>query len=111
MPGAVADIRALFEQKVLTRTRNLELEPPVRRLFPYPLLYGFQLDIQNATEFAPSERLENHDLVQSVDELRRELPPCRPRHGTAHLCANPLVYRAGHSLSPKLSRFESHPRL
>ncbi len=111
MPGPVTNIRALFEQKVLAGFRHRELERVIRRLFHDPLLYCSQFDIYNAAEFTASERVENHDLVQPVNELWRELPACRLGRGMVHLAYGRLVYSSGHRLTPKRSRFKSHSRL
>ena len=77
MPGAVLQVGAFVQQEILGFVGGLEHERFLGRGVEDPLLDHVQFDVQDLSQFVRAERPEGDDLVQPVDELRRELAPRR----------------------------------
>ena len=77
VPRAVFQVRSFLQQKALGLIGSLEDECSLGRRVEDALLDHVQFNVQNLLEFVGAKRLEGDDLVQPIDEFRRELPPGR----------------------------------
>src|SRR5882724_10861053 len=73
MPRAIPEIGALLQQKLPGAIGDINQERFVCGSGLDTLLHHLQLNINDPAQFLSTERLEDDDVVQTVDELRREL--------------------------------------
>src|SRR5260370_17931110 len=69
LPGAIGDI----DEERLAGSRR-----------PDALLHHLKLNVDNLAQFLVAQRLEDYDLVQTVNELRRKLAPGGGHTGARH---------------------------
>src|SRR5208337_599054 len=55
------------------------------------LLYHPQLDIEYLLQVLRMQRMEDHDLIDTVDELRRKSPACRLYRGAVDFVVKPGI--------------------
>jgi hypothetical protein len=67
-PGAVGGVPTLLGEQLLRLVRDLELDPPLGK----PLAQTPELELDDLGELLAGQRLEHHDLVHAVQELRPE---------------------------------------
>ena len=72
MTCAVLQVGSFLQQEVPGFIGGFEDERFLGRGVEDPLLDHVQLDVQDLSQFVGAERLERDDLIQPVDELRRE---------------------------------------
>src|SRR6516225_3838567 len=70
---SIALVGAFLKQELAARLRDTEKELALR-CFENTLLNHGQLDVEDLLELCPVQRMEDHNLIEAVHELRRELP-------------------------------------
>src|SRR6266699_336324 len=76
MSGAVSCVGAFPEQVSFASVGHAQLEYAAWRGLKEPPPDGIEFEIQDLFELAIAERSEYNDLVEAVNELRGEPPPC-----------------------------------
>src|SRR5581483_2138395 len=79
-PRAVDGIEPPLGEEVLVRVGELELEVVVGE----PREEPFELDVDDLAEMRPRQRVEHHDVVDAIQELRTEVLPERFEHLLLH---------------------------
>ena len=101
MPCAVFRVRALIEQELFHGRRAAKYELIIARCLQDALLNHAQLDLQDLLQMRLFQRPEDHDLVNAVHELRRELPPRSLDRRATHLLIQPIVFARLRRAEPK----------
>src|SRR5579864_9217838 len=91
MACAILEISALRQQEVPGTLRDIDHKWIAGSSGSDTLIDHLELDIKDSPQFFVAKRFEDHDLVQTVDELRREFPPGGCDAGTRHLGAECLT--------------------
>src|SRR5947209_967212 len=107
MAGAILEVRTLAQEITLGSIGGLKYERLVARGVEDALLHQVQFDIQNLAQFIGTERLERDDLIQTVDELRRELPASSFDTAALDFAVKLLVGLARKRLPYRFTRDES----
>src|SRR6266404_7256 len=94
--GAISEIGPLGEQKSASTVRQIDIETLVPRGAIDALPHQTELNIDDPVQFLFAQGFKNYDLVQSIDEFRRELPTGRlhadPGNPAAELRAGGIVH-------------------
>src|SRR6266404_2588558 len=93
--GAISEVGPLDQQKFASPVRQSDVETLLPRSTIDALLHQMKLDINDPVQFLFAQGFKDYDLVQSIDELRRELPAGRlhtdPRNPATELRVGGIV--------------------
>src|SRR5437867_8367135 len=73
VPRAIPEISSFHQQKLPGGIGDIDQERFAAGSGVDTLLHHLKLNINDPAQFLMAQRLEDYDLVQTVDELRREL--------------------------------------
>src|SRR5579871_5821036 len=98
MPCAVPQIGALHQQEFLGAIGDIQQEWTSCGSSLDTLLHHLKLNVDDPAQFLFTERSEDDDVVQAVDELRRKLPassldPCARNAGAEGPVATGILGR------------------
>src|SRR5882724_4765667 len=83
MAGSIPLVGSLLKEELPAFARDSKQEGTRRRV-QHPLLYLPEFDLQHFVQFLTFQGMEDHDFVQAIHELWRELPPRRFHRGPLH---------------------------